>query len=379
MVIMEHPDTFVAIAQQPDPMSRMTAVLKWFLSTNRLHLGKIMKAYNPILGEVYSCTWQTNKSDNPRPVSRASSASSESMMDTVYQIVYTAEQISHHPPKTAFSYECPPLGLKVTGICQIAAKFTGTAVKLKHLYGMTLTVLVDGKQEEYRITFPRGLLKGLLVFNPYVQLEGLATITCRDTNLRSVVDFKEEKWYSLSRTFHIHGFISRYNPTNVTAPPKKMMDLYPGETILYNLAGNWRGQVHLTDQSGKKSLLLDMENMLPVVRTTRPVEQLTDMESRVVWQDVNQGLETGDFSSATKAKNALEDAQRKKAKERTGPWEPLYFTHEALDKWPETGPIHFEDFKEDDYPTGNERSWVRLTCNRIGLPTRVEIAATSSF
>ncbi len=366
---MEHPDTFVAIAQQPDATSRMTAVVKWFLSTNRLHLGKIMKAYNPILGEVYSCTWQTPNS--------GSAKSLQSIDSGEHQIVYTAEQISHHPPKTAFSYECPALGLKVTGICQIAAKFTGTAVKLKHLYGMTLSVLVDGKEEEYRITFPRGLLKGLLVFNPYVQLEGLGTITCRNTGLRAVIDFKEEKWYSLSRTFLIHGFISKYNVRTVTAPPKKMMDLYPGEVILANISGNWRGEVYLTDETGKK-LLMNMEKMTPVGRTLRPQEELTDMESRVVWKDVNYGLDTGDYSFATKAKNALEEAQRKKAKERVSSWEPMYFEHDRLEKWPESGPIHYEEFKDDDYATGNEAWWVKMRCTSLGLPTRDQLILGST-
>jgi hypothetical protein len=61
----EHPDIFVAPAQEQDPQKRALLVLKWFLSTLKSSYasrsekqGNEKKPLNPFLGELYLGKWE---------------------------------------------------------------------------------------------------------------------------------------------------------------------------------------------------------------------------------------------------------------------------------------------------------------------------------
>jgi len=97
-----------------------------------------MKPYNSILGEQFLCYWIV-----PTPSSNSSSESNPVMItkkspvtglpelclvnSTIEGIKITCinEQISHHPPVSAFYYECKEKGIIARGIDQVCAKFTG--------------------------------------------------------------------------------------------------------------------------------------------------------------------------------------------------------------------------------------------------------------
>jgi hypothetical protein len=95
----------------------------------------------------------------------------------------------------AFAYICPSKQLSFTGICHISGRFTGTSVKLRHQYGMEISLPTPGdagEMETYRMTFPRGSIKGFVTLSPYVQLEEVSMIVCRKTGLRVVIHYKDE-------------------------------------------------------------------------------------------------------------------------------------------------------------------------------------------
>ena len=46
------------------------------------------------------------------------------------RIIYLTEQISHHPPISAYYASCPSKHLELLGIDQISAKVSGTALKV---------------------------------------------------------------------------------------------------------------------------------------------------------------------------------------------------------------------------------------------------------
>jgi hypothetical protein len=88
----EHPSLFIAPSLEPSPAKRVLAVLKWFLSTlkqqhsTRDNEGKKkrLKPLNPFLGEVFEGRW-VGDSDGGIGETRL-----------------VSEQVSHHPPATAF-------------------------------------------------------------------------------------------------------------------------------------------------------------------------------------------------------------------------------------------------------------------------------------
>ena len=83
----EHPSIFVAPAQERDPAKRALLVLKWFLSSLKSSyssrnekLGSEKKPLNPFLGELFVGRWEDESG-------------------TTHLI---SEQVSHHPPVTAY-------------------------------------------------------------------------------------------------------------------------------------------------------------------------------------------------------------------------------------------------------------------------------------
>jgi Oxysterol-binding protein len=94
----EHPSIFVAPTQEPDPAKRSLLVLKWFLSTLKQQyssrndkLGSEKKPLNPFLGELFLGTWQ----------------------DDVGETQLISEQVSHHPPVTAYCITNAKHGIQV--------------------------------------------------------------------------------------------------------------------------------------------------------------------------------------------------------------------------------------------------------------------------
>ena len=94
----EHPSIFVAPTQEPDPAKRSLLVLKWFLSTLKQQyssrndkLGSEKKPLNPFLGELFLGTWQDDAGET--------------------QLI--SEQVSHHPPVTAYCITNAKHGIQV--------------------------------------------------------------------------------------------------------------------------------------------------------------------------------------------------------------------------------------------------------------------------
>ena len=81
------------------------------------------------------------------------------------------------------------------------------------------------------------------------------------------------------------------------------------------ISGSWRGKIYYTKKDGERELLLDMEQLKPQPKITRPLAQQSPMESRNLWKDVVQAIQTKDFPTATKLKRDLEDIQRHQEKE----------------------------------------------------------------
>lgn len=98
-----HPDIFVSIADLKDPRDRMVQVVKWYLSS--YHAGRkssvAKKPYNPILGEMFRCHWDINEHSADEPLSNGPVP-----WCNRDQLVFVAEQVSHHPPSKSSYIVC---------------------------------------------------------------------------------------------------------------------------------------------------------------------------------------------------------------------------------------------------------------------------------
>lgn len=75
--------------------------------------------------------------------------------------MYLAEQVSHHPPVTAYYYSLPELGIFITGEAHPKAKFLGNSAATI-MKGYTRIVFSELHNETYEISNPNVYARGIL-------------------------------------------------------------------------------------------------------------------------------------------------------------------------------------------------------------------------
>lgn len=127
------------------------------------------------------------------------------------RVVYVTEQVSHHPPVSAYFASCPSRFLELSGIDQIAAKVSGTTLRVapgQFNQGIFIKITGGpGEGERYHITHPVASVNGILRGSFYVTVGESTIITCTGgkpgNKFRTVIEYKEEV-----RIFVIHRSIS---------------------------------------------------------------------------------------------------------------------------------------------------------------------------
>ena len=128
-----HPDFVVQVTEAPTPEERMVGVLKWYLSS--FHAGRkssiAKKPYNPILGETFRCHWKLDGSnDDPTtPEHVALSNSGPLPWCSSDDLIFVAEQVSHHPPISAFYAEHVKKRVSVNAHIYTKSSFLGMSVR----------------------------------------------------------------------------------------------------------------------------------------------------------------------------------------------------------------------------------------------------------
>ena len=196
-----HPDLFIDVAKQQTPEKRMVAALKFYLSTFSAGRDSSIakKPYNPILGETFKCLYNISgeemtyddaeKSDGPVPWAKSD------------HLAFLAEQVSHHPPVSAFYAEHKESQIQFNGHIWTKSKFLGMSVGV-HNIGQGVIRLLDSG-EEYIINFPNGYGRSILTV-PWVELGGDCQITCAKSGYRSDVKFHTKPFYG-GRAHKISG------------------------------------------------------------------------------------------------------------------------------------------------------------------------------
>lgn len=121
------------------------------------------------------------------------------------RVAFLTEQISHHPPISAYHAECPVKNIQLTGIDQIAARVSGTSVRVapgSANKGIFVKITGgNGEGERYHITHPVASVNGVLRGSMYVTVSESTVITCdggKDgEKLRAIIDYKDEVRWSL--------------------------------------------------------------------------------------------------------------------------------------------------------------------------------------
>lgn len=297
-----HCDILSQAAVEDDPFQRMKMVVKWYLSGFYKKPKGLKKPYNPILGETFRCYWR-----HP---------------DTDSRTFYIAEQVSHHPPISAFYVTNRKDGFCITGSILAKSKFYGNSVSAILDGTARLTFLNRG--ESYTLTMPYAHCKGILMGTLTLELGGKVEINCDKTGYRTEMEFK------------LKPFIGGNDYINSVSGKIKI-----GKENLGTIEGHWDREIWYRDrkqQEGVRELLWcptpDIRSKR-LVRYTVPMESQDEFESERLWRHVSEAIFRQDQIAATDEKTILEEAQRKGAKERAAKmedWIPKYFIQD-----PQTG------------------------------------------
>ncbi|XP_056630030.1 oxysterol-binding protein-related protein 9 isoform X2 [Diorhabda carinulata] len=291
-----HPDMFLNIPNIKDPRDRMVQVVRWYLSS--YHAGRkstvAKKPYNPILGEVFRCHWDVPNVDN---------GSDDSLVDDgpipwckKSQLTFVAEQVSHHPPISAFYAEHYNKRISFNAHVYTKSKFLGLSICVYNI-GQGIVNVID-YDEEYILTFPNGYGRSILTV-PWVELGGTVTISCPKTGYNCNIEFITKPFYGNKKN-------------KITA------DIYgPDEKKPFlTVSGEWSGVMDYKWTDRETEEHVDVNQLSIIKKLVRPINMQEDNESRKLWKEVTAGLKFNEIDRATAAKQSLEQKQRDEARER---------------------------------------------------------------
>ncbi|CAG5116373.1 unnamed protein product, partial [Candidula unifasciata] len=297
-----HADILSRAVQQETALERMKMVVKWYLSGFYKKPKGLKKPYNPIIGETFRCYWV-----HPETNSRT---------------FYVAEQISHHPPISAFHVTNRHDGFIINGCILAKSKFYGNSISAILEGVASLTFLERG--EDYFITMPYAHCKGILLGTLTMEMGGKVTLDCPKTGYHCDLDFKLKPFFGNGESANrITGRICM------------------GSEVLCTFEGHWDQQIYIKELTNREKVLFwdpSLETRSKrLLRYTVPLELQNDNESERLWAKVSEAVIEQDMHMATAEKHKLEERQRIEAKERHKhnlEWMPKWFTLDpATNKW----------------------------------------------
>ncbi|KAE9390301.1 hypothetical protein BT96DRAFT_1024603 [Gymnopus androsaceus JB14] len=252
----------------------------------------------------------------------------ETTDDDKLRVVYITEQISHHPPISAYYGVCPARSVEVLGVDQISARVAGTSLKVAPgslNQGMFINITGGhGTGERF-----------------YVTISESTIITCtggrHGQKFRAIMEYKEESWLGKAH-FLLEGVIHTVFEGDTQHEEWTKVKHVPPSRVVAVFDGSWKGLIrwkrvgtgsYLQATSSSASSPNPSHIALPSPSNrssgTSSKADLTGLSSdyntlidlSTLWACAEAiRLLRKEFSEATKEKVAIEQRQRDAAAER---------------------------------------------------------------
>ncbi|KAI0030844.1 Oxysterol-binding protein [Vararia minispora EC-137] len=292
----ERPELFSAIADAKDEEDRSLRVLRWFISTlkgqytsRNESMGSEKKPLNPVLGELFFGYWPDKNGRG--------------------QTDLAVEQVSHHPPITAYYISNKSKGLALQGHSAQKTSFSSGSIIVKQIGHAVLTVkLPDGGEERFVITLPKLRIDGIWYGSPYIELTDTSYIQSSSGWL-STIEYKGRGYFSGKS----HQF-----KASVSAPG--------ASSATHVFEGLW----HTTSKDSKTNVPFTDVTCPKEEVTVAPIDAQDEWESRRLWAAVARGIREGDFETASREKSKIENEQRQRRRDEQAAgtrWELRHFRH----------------------------------------------------
>lgn len=313
----EHPDlllepNFIQGEETKDQakataVHRMIAVTRWFISTLRSQyclrnesMGSEKKPLNPFLGEVFVGKWEDSSADHK-----------------LGETVLLSEQVSHHPPVTAYAIINEKNNTLLQGYNRVRATISATAINVKQ-YGHAILQYKD-INETYLITLPPLHIEGLLTASPFVELEGESYIQSSNGYM-AVIEYSGRGYFSGKKnTFKARIFEDKFASAHK-------------ENALATISGQWSAKSYMAKGSDKPSskdeVFYDAMARKPEGLKVKPISEQHELESRRAWQKVAAAIHKSNYDEIQQEKSLIENEQRDMRKQENASgnaWEVRWF------------------------------------------------------
>jgi len=253
------PNALILSAQnETDPEKRFLLVLGWVLSNwSTVPRKGIMgsKPLNPIIGEEFRCTWTHEDS----------------------QTEFVAEQVSHHPPVSAFMTFNEKLGFAYSGFINPKTTFSMNSVEA--VMEGTFRIDLLKTKEQFQVVQPSVSVGGILL--------GEQTIEVFDKCIVMNKQYKATVDFYLGKNNKLDGSV---------------VEIKTGKR-LYALSGNINDKVHTTNQeTASKKPLFDVTKLPLLKYKVESVSKQSSNSSRRNWHKCVLAISKNDYETAAKEK-----------------------------------------------------------------------------
>jgi len=283
--------------QETDPIQRLLGIVRWYLTyTQQEKIGK--KPYNPIIAETL-LGWVDLSQDKEFPFKGVTK--------------FFAEQVSHHPPATAYFIENAEQNVRMQTTVEFSTSFHGNSVTAKPVG----PAFIEMNNQKYVInkTMPDMMIRNVILGTRRHAWEGEVTIICQETGLKAQLNYYEEGWYCVNT---VNGFISNVEDSN-----KK----------LYTFYGPLANTINLTNvATNKVEPFINLGGIRKLKINYLPLGRQDQTSSIKVWKELSEAIVKDDMYAADIAKRNVEGAQRKRRNEGTS-FAPRYFAEQSPGFW----------------------------------------------
>lgn len=302
----EHPYMFIKPAHEINPEKRALMVLKGFLTTlKQQHSNKEadgstkkLKPLNSFLGERFEGSW----------------------IDENGETKLIAEQVSHHPPISAYNIWNDDHGISMRGNITPKTYFSSTV----HIERKGYSIFhIDAFDEDHLITMPKMHVEGLMSGQLNPELSGCSYIKS-SAGFTTKIEYFYKGWLGGKR----NAFKATLFRDGGAATKQS--------EAIYDLEGTWSGEFTVKDARTKEKIeTVDVDKLKKTKLTVKPVEEQDPMESRRAWRNVIEAIEQGDANAAGREKAIIENQQREQRKREAADgveFQRRYFSRSSGDK-----------------------------------------------
>uniref|UniRef100_A0A914DLY0 Oxysterol-binding protein n=1 Tax=Acrobeloides nanus TaxID=290746 RepID=A0A914DLY0_9BILA len=289
-----HPDDFIVAVDLKTPEERFLSVVRYYLMAfyPARKSGVAKKPYNPILGETFRCRWNLPNME----LSGVKTTSGPFPGSDINQLTFVAEQVSHHPPVSAFYAEHPGKRVSFSAHIWTKSSFLGLSIGVTNI-GQGVVTLHD-LNEKYVVTFPNGYGRSIMT-TPWVELGGKIEVRCEKTGYWCEVEFLTKPFFG-GKPHKISGNIYK---EGLKKP-------------IMTLRGEWNGTIYAKRGHGDEFVFADVKAKPEIRKECESIVTQRDRESRRLWRHVTAALFRNKINIASEAKRWIEQRQRDETKKR---------------------------------------------------------------